>query len=69
MSYQTDFTFCLDTKSKLKNQGCASFTRKSYVSMTKITELVVPPQTAVIFLRQYHLFSGSPTEAEASMLL
>jgi len=31
----------------------------------KIPELVVLPQTAVIFLRFHYLFSGSPPEAKA----
>jgi hypothetical protein len=30
----------------------------------KFLKLVVPPQTAVIFLRRHHLFSGSPAEAK-----
>ena len=30
-------------------QGCVRFTWKIYVAPTKIPELVVPPQTAVIF--------------------
>jgi len=33
------------------------------MTLAKITKLIVPPQTAVIFLRQHHLFSGSPPEA------
>ena len=63
LPYQADFTFWLDPKSKQKSQGCVRFTRKSYMTLAKITELVVPPQTAVIFLRQHHLFSGSSPEA------
>ena len=36
---QTDFTLCLDAKSKQKSQGCARFPRKSYVLPAKIPEL------------------------------
>jgi hypothetical protein len=63
LSYRTDFTIWLGPNSKHKTQGCARFPRKSYAMPTKITELVVPPQTSVIFLRRHRLFSGSPDEA------
>jgi len=36
--YRADFTFCLETISKQKTQGCARFTRKSYVVPAKIPE-------------------------------
>jgi len=49
LPYQADFTFWLDPKSKQKGQGCVRIARKNYTMLAKITELVVPPQTAVIF--------------------
>jgi hypothetical protein len=63
LPYQADFTLWLDPMSKQKSQGFVRFTRKSYMALAKITELIVPLQTTVIFLNQHHLFSGSTPEA------
>ena len=49
LPYQADSTFWLSPNSRQKTQGCAHFSRKSYTMPAKIPELVVPPQTAVIF--------------------
>ncbi|WP_321997160.1 hypothetical protein [Draconibacterium orientale] len=37
-AYRADFTFCLETISKQKTQGCARLTRKSYTMPAKIPE-------------------------------
>ena len=49
MAYQPDSTLWFSPKSRQKTQGCAHFARKSDSMSAKIPELVVSPQTTVIF--------------------
>ncbi len=67
LPYQADFTRCLDTTSKQESQGFVRFARKNEAMPAKITELVIPPQTTIIYLRIHLLFSGSPPDAVAPM--
>ena len=49
----------VDRKPKAAPASLGKATRRRL----KFLKLVVTPQTAVIFLRRHHLFSGSPAEA------
>jgi hypothetical protein len=58
--YAAGLAQTVDRKPKAAPASLGKATRRRL----KFLKLVVPPQTAVIFLRRHHLFSGSPAEAK-----
>jgi hypothetical protein len=55
-------TFCLNTKSKQKNQDYVRFTRKTGAQKAKIPKLLPAVVRQWVFLRFLHLFFSSPDE-------
>jgi hypothetical protein len=69
LPYRADFTFCLETISKQKTQGCARLTRKSYTMPAKIPETRRTSSNISNFLTPSPLVFRLTDRGQASMLL